>query len=173
MRRGILLCGLNGSGKSTLGRVLAAELGLDFFDNEDYYFPNHVPGEPYENPRTKAEVCELLLADLEKSEGFVFASVGGDYGKAIERLFTVAVLLEVPREVRLARVRARSVARYGEPLPEEEERFIAMVSSRSDDHAERRIPSGLAVARADGTLEIAANAHRLAHFVEGDSISPA
>ena len=58
--------------------------------------------------RTREEVSRDLLADLNKYENCVFAAVKGNYGQEVEALFTCAVFIEVPSELRSARVRERS-----------------------------------------------------------------
>ena len=52
MAKGILILGLNGCGKTTLGRCLAARLGWQHMDAEDYFF---LPAEiPFTRSRPKA-----------------------------------------------------------------------------------------------------------------------
>ena len=103
-RTGILVCGLNGTGKSTLGKALAERLHFHFIDNEDLYFPKIDPAYIYAAPRTREEVEKLLLNEIEKHEDFVFASVKGDYGETIYPFFQYAVLIDVPKDVRMKRV---------------------------------------------------------------------
>lgn len=140
---GIIVCGLNGSGKSTLGRALAERLGWRFIDNEDLYFPKNDPAHPFANPRSLDEVTRLLLEAVSVEERFVFASVKGDYGEAVQAHYQAAVLVEVPREERLQRVRARSWGKFGERmLPggdmyASEQAFFDMVSARPEDYTRR------------------------------------
>lgn len=155
---GIILCGMSGCGKSTLGRALAAQLGWRFIDNEDLYFPKADPDNPYAAPRSKAEVEHLLLEAVMQDEHFVFASVRGDYGAAVMAHYQAAVLLEVPCDVRLARVRQRSVSRFGErPLPggdlyASEMAFLDLISKRPEDYATRWMQAvELPVLHVDGT----------------------
>ena len=108
MAKGIVVCGLNGCGKSTLGRALAEKMGLYFIDNENLYFSRNAADEPYANPRTRAEAEALLMEEVRRHGDFVFAAVKGDYGSAILPLYRYAVLIEVPKEIRLRRVRDRS-----------------------------------------------------------------
>lgn len=104
MGTGILICGLNGSGKSTLGKALAQKLHFYFIDNEDLYFPKTNPAYIYAAPRTREEVEILLFNEIKKHENYVFASVKGDYGEAIYPFFQYAVLIDVPKDVRMKRV---------------------------------------------------------------------
>lgn len=113
MAKGIVVCGLNGCGKSTLGRALAEKMGLYFIDNENLYFSRNAADEPYANPRTRAEAEALLMEEVRRHGDFVFAAVKGDYGSAILPLYRYAVLIEVPKEIRLRRVRDRSFQKFG------------------------------------------------------------
>ena len=110
---GIIVCGLNGCGKSTFGKALADKLNCKFMDIEDYYFPKTNNNYIYASPRTRAEVAELLYDDLKKRVRFVLASVRGDFGDEIEALFSFAVLISVPKEIRMERVRNRSFQNSG------------------------------------------------------------
>lgn len=109
---GIIICGLNGCGKSTIGRALADALGWRFIDNEDLYFPKADPNQPYGSQHSPEEVERLLLTEVTRDERFVFAAVRGNYGTAVLRHYQGAVLLHVPQDVRLMRVRKRSVERF-------------------------------------------------------------
>ncbi len=159
---GILVCGLNGCGKSTLGRALAERLGYRFIDNEDLYFPKTDAGYLYAAPRSREEVETLLLEKVREHPDFVFAAVRGDYGAAVLPLYRWAVLLEVPREVRIERVRERSFRKFGgRMLPsgdlyEKEEAFFSLVASRPGDFVEAWLPAlRCPVVRVDGTRPVA------------------
>ena len=164
MAAGILICGLNGAGKSTLGKALAEELGFRFIDSEDLYFPKTDPAHPYAVSRTRGEVESLLLHKIREHGSFVFTSVKGDYGAEAVSCFRCAVLMEVPREIRLQRVRDRSFRKFGErmlpggDLYEQEERFFDFAASRAEDAAAEwaktlRCP----VIRVDGTRSVEKN----------------
>ena len=158
-RNGILVCGLNGSGKSTLGRALAASLGWRFWDAEDFVFPKSDPGAPYAEPLSRGEAERLLREALRACDGFVFASVKGDWGEALLERLRLAVLVEVPRGVRLERVRLRSRAQFGDrmlpggDLEQREEAFFRMVEARPEDAVEAWLPAlRCPLLRVDGAL---------------------
>lgn len=138
MSQGILLCGLNGSGKSTLGKALAAALGCAFFDIEDYYFPDKSGSYAYQHPVTSGEVERRLLADMLATPRFVLASVRGDYADPIPAQFCAAVVLRVPKALRMARIKARSYQKFGDrmlpggDLHEQEQRFFDFAASRCE-----------------------------------------
>ena len=113
---GIIVCGLNGSGKSTLGKALAKKLHFHFIDNEDLYFPKTDAHYIYGSPRTREEVEKLLWSEMMAHENFVFTSVRGDYGETIYSFFQYAVLIDVPKHIRIQRVRNRSFQKFGERM---------------------------------------------------------
>ena len=135
---GILIFGLNGAGKSTLGKALARAMHGHFIDHEDLVFPKTDPLDPYAAPRSRDEVEQLLLREMEAHPNFIFASVKGNYSKRILARFQYAVLIDVPKEIRLQRVKQRSFETFGQrmqpggDLYEQEERFFAMVESREN-----------------------------------------
>ncbi len=142
MRPGILVCGLNGAGKSTLGRALAQQCGLRYIDNEDLYFPKDDPAYLYAAPRSRQEVEQLLLEEMNASHGFVFTSVKGDYSQAVRDRFSCVVWVRVPRELRLERVRNRSFQKFGSrmlpggDLYTREEQFFAFAQARAENLVE-------------------------------------
>ena len=161
---GIIICGMNGSGKSTLGRALAENLGWRFIDNEDLYFPKTDPSHPFLVERTQEEVERLLLEEVRRDDRFVFAAVRGNYGEAVLPYYKVAVLVEVPRDIRLQRVWERSHRKFGErmlpggDLYESERRFYDLIAARPEDYATRWLYGvSIPVLRVDGTRPVGEN----------------
>ncbi|MFR5853531.1 MAG: hypothetical protein ACLUE8_03935 [Lachnospiraceae bacterium] len=76
------------------------------------------------------------MEEVRRHGDFVFAAVKGDYGSAILPLYRYAVLIEVPKEIRLRRVRDRSFQKFGGRLKpggdlyESEEAFFQTVAAR-------------------------------------------
>ena len=165
---GILVCGLNGVGKSTLGKLLAERLSYRFIDNEDLYFPKDDTRYEYSHPRGKEEVLRLLEERIEEDPDFVFAAVKGDYGEKLLSLLEHIVVIDVPREIRLARVRERSFRRFGDrirpggDLAEKENAWFTQVESRPEDFVLRWLETvDCPVIRVDGTLPVEENVERL------------
>ena len=168
----IIICGMNGSGKSTLGRALAEHLGWRFLDNEDLYFPKADPVRPYGVERTQEEVGALLLKAVQQDEKLIFAAVRGNYGAAVLLYYRAAVLVEVPREIRLKRVKARSYGKFGQrmmpggDLYEAEKRFYDLVAARPEDYATRWLDTvEIPVLRVDGTNPVEENVSRIAAWL--------
>ncbi len=161
---GLIICGMNGSGKSTLGRALAENLGWRFIDNEDLYFPKSDPHYLFAHQRTQEEVERLLLEEVQRHDRFVFAAVKGNYGEAVLPYYKRAVLVEVPRELRLQRVQQRSLDKFGDrarpggDLYEREKWFFDHISARPEDYAVRWLDTvDIPVLRVDGTRPVGEN----------------
>lgn len=170
---GILLCGLNGVGKSTLGRILAERLSYQFIDNEDLYFPENDDDYPFANPRSKDEVIRLLDAKINADNHFVFAAVKGDYGEKLLAKTDCVVLIEVPKDVRLSRVKNRSIQRFGDrvlgngDLAKKEDAWFLFVNSRPENYVTEWIEEiKCPIIRIDGTLPIEDNVEYLIPLLE-------
>ena len=143
MEHGIAVCGLNGSGKSTVGRALAASLDYHFIDNEDLFFERTEQNDPYINPRSRAEAEALLKDEIQTHGKFVFSAVKGDYGEAVIPLYDLVVGIEVPKHIRMARIRQRSFLKFGDrmrpggDLYESEEAFFRFAEARDEDYVIR------------------------------------
>lgn len=175
---GILVCGLNGTGKSTLGRALAQKLGYHFIDNEDLYFPKTDPEYLYASPRTREEVEGLLFNEIKAHKNFIFAAVKGDYGDDFCSLLYYTVLITVPREIRLQRVKDRSFQKFGDrslpggDLYERERHFFELVSSRAENTVEDWARSlRCPILRVDGTRPVAESVAFILSRVQ-NSVSP-
>ena len=164
MGTGIIICGLNGVGKSTLGKALAEKLHFYFIDVEDLYFPKANSNYIYASPRTREEVEKLLFNEIKAHKNFIFSSVKGDYGEAIYPSFQYAVLIDVPKDVRIQRVKNRSFQKFGNrmllggDLHEQEEQFFDFVKSRAENTVEEWVQFlNCPIIRIDGTKPIEEN----------------
>ena len=174
MGTGIIICGLNGAGKSTIGKALAKKLDFHFIDNEELYFPKTDPHYTYASPRTHEEVEQLLFSEIKTYENFVFASVKGDYGETIYPFFKYAVLIDVPRDIRMQRVKNRSFQKFGSrmlpggDLYEQEENFFTYVKSRAENTVEDWVQSlSCPIIRVDGTKPIEENVEFIIERIQG------
>lgn len=167
---GIIVCGLNGSGKSTLGRALAEKLGFHFIDSEKLFFPE--TDTEYAAPRPRKEAVKILEDEIKAHENFVFASVIGDYGEEILSRYSCAVLVNVPKEIRLQRIKNRSFQKFGSrmleggELYEREKAFLDMASSRPEDYSLKWTSTlHCPVIHVDGTKNIEDNAALLSEQI--------
>lgn len=161
---GIIVCGLNGAGKSTLGKALAEALNFHFIDDLDIYFRDKNSDNPYASPCIHDEAAERLSNEIKEHENFVFAAVTGDYGDTVCNSFKYAVLIDVPKDIRIERVRERSFKQFGDrmlsggDLYEQEETFFDLVRNRPDNQVEEWLKSLLCpVIRIDGALPTCEN----------------
>lgn len=161
---GILICGLNGTGKSTIGSILAERLGYNFIDNEDLFHPKIDPEYIFSNPRSREEVELILNTMISENNQFVFSAVKGDYGENLIAALDYAILIEVPREIRIQRVKERSYQKFGKrmlpggDLYEQECAWFTFVENRSEDYVSKWIEQiNCPVIRLDGTLPVMDN----------------
>lgn len=168
MYQKIFICGLNGAGKSTLGRALAADLGYQFMDIEDYYFPKTDPNYLYASPRTREEVEELLKTDVKMHKNCVLAAVKPDFSDEIQRQFDLAIYVKVPKELRLERVKQRSFNKFGSrmqpggDLYETEQEFFRWVAERPENLVEKWLENlSIPIIEVDGTKSIEENIVKL------------
>jgi len=159
--------GGNGSGKTTLGRELAYILDYKHIDHEDYAFEQS--DIPYTVPRLHKKCVELMLTDIEKSEGFVLSAVTGDFGNEIESLYALAVYIVAPKELRIERVKQRGIERYGERvleggnMYEQQKGFVEFVAARPLSRIEQWIEAlTCPVIHIDGTVDWRENAKMIA-----------
>ena len=170
MGSGAVIVGGNGSGKTTLGALLAGRLGWKHLDVEDFYF---VPSDnPYARSRTRQEVQKLLLAEIQQQAHFIFSAVNGDLGSAVNPSYGWIIVLDAPLEIRLQRVRERSIRRFGSralpggDLYEQEHSFWQMVRDRKTDKTERWVQSMTCpVLRLDGARPAEENAALAEAFI--------
>ena len=169
LRSGILVCGLNGSGKSTLGKELARVLGYTFIDIEDCYFPKNDASYLYAAPRSGEEAEKVLWENVSVCDRFVLASVRGNFDEKITSLFESIVRINVPKEIRMKRIRERSFRKFGDrmlpggDLYETEEGFLAMAEARTEQYVDDWL-SGMEcpVIEVDGTKSVKENVAYLA-----------
>ena len=108
----IHIFGPSGAGTSTLGRKICAELGYHFMDTDDYFW---LPTDPqFTAPRPVEERLQLMRDEIEREQDVVISGSLVDWGDVLIPLFTLAVRIEMDQELRIARLKARERARFGE-----------------------------------------------------------
>ncbi len=119
----IHIFGASGSGTSTLGRELADRLSLQFFDADDYYWQQTDP--PYILKHVPEDRIHMLLDDMNKTEGWVLSGSVVSWGDVFIPLFTSAIFITLPQDIRLHRLRQREKQRYGDRADESDDRYEA------------------------------------------------
>lgn len=109
----IHILGAPGAGVTTLGKALAERLEIKAFDTDDYYwFTEDVL--PYRRKRNPDHRRKLITADLAANPDSVLSGSLCGWGDVFMPQFDFVIYLWLPVETRLARIKARETARYGE-----------------------------------------------------------
>lgn len=107
----IHIFGASGSGTTSLASALAARHGHRHLDVDDFYWlPTDLP---YREPRPRDARLALLRPAVAESPRWVLSGSLCGWGDSLISEFELVIFLVVPREVRLARLRARERERYG------------------------------------------------------------
>ena len=107
----IHIFGASGSGTTTLGKALANKLSIAFFDSDNYYWQKTDP--PYRQSYSKEQRIQRLQTDMEGLHSWVLSGSLVSWGDVFIPLFTLAVFITLPHDLRLERLRIRETERYG------------------------------------------------------------
>jgi len=107
----IHIFGASGSGTTTLAAEIASRYGHCHLDTDDFFWLRTNP--PYREPRPREERVALLRAALHEAKRWVLSGSLCGWGDPLIAEFDLVVFLFVPAPVRLARLRAREIERYG------------------------------------------------------------
>ncbi|KEP69330.1 adenylate kinase [Thioclava dalianensis] len=113
----VYLTGAAGSGTSSLGRMLAQTLGLIHLDTDDYYWAPTDP--PFTNKRPARERLALIAADQVaqgQDAGWILSGSLDGWGEVALGGTDLIVFLHAPTPVRLARLRRREGALFGDRI---------------------------------------------------------
>jgi adenylate kinase family enzyme len=125
----IHITGASGSGVSTLGRALARATGAMQYDTDDFYW---LPVKPDYSAKRPAEERLRLLHDAFETagaRGWILSGSISDWGAPLVPLFAHVIFLRTPTAIRMERLKAREVARYGEAA-------VAPGGERREDYLE-------------------------------------
>lgn len=106
--------GASGSGTTTLAAALAATLGCPHFDSDNYFWLPTDP--PFQQSREHDARQEMLLGDLANHDAWALSGSLCGWGDVAIPLFDLAVFLSVPHDIRMARLEAREIERYGQEV---------------------------------------------------------
>ena len=111
--RRIHITGAAGAGVSALGTELASAAGLTHFETDDFFWLPTEP--PYQQKRPPEDRVRVLSQALRsKKEGWVLSGALEGWGDSLIPEFHLVIFVQTPRDVRLSRLRAREVAKFGE-----------------------------------------------------------
>jgi adenylate kinase family enzyme len=105
------ILGASGSGTTTLAAAVAAKHGHRHLATDDFFWLPTDP--PYQTPRPRAARLDLLAGALAASPTWVLSGSLCGWGDPLIARFQLIVFVAVPTEVRLQRLRARELRRYG------------------------------------------------------------
>ena len=111
MTKRVHFVGASGAGTTTLAQALARRVGCPHLDTDNYYWFSSDP--PFRHIRPVETRVPMLRADLEKPGGWALSGSLCGWGDVFISLFDLVVFLYIPADLRMARLRAREVARYG------------------------------------------------------------
>ncbi|MBY5436013.1 AAA family ATPase [Rhizobium leguminosarum] len=107
----IHVMGASGSGTTSLGRALAEKLDIAHLDTDDFFWLPTDP--PFTMPRDADDRIRLLLDEVARHEGWVLSGSALKWGRPIEPFYDLIVFLRIDPELRMTRILAREIARYG------------------------------------------------------------
>jgi adenylate kinase family enzyme len=111
LTRRIHITGASGSGVTTLGRALGDALALPHHDTDDYLWLPTTP--PYRDLRPAADRLRLMQEMFLPRGDWVLSGSLDGWGDVLIRLFDLVVFLQVPNEIRIARLRDREARHFG------------------------------------------------------------
>lgn len=179
---GISLFGLNGSGKSTLAHALVKRINYFEMDVEDYYFPEqgksrrwamdndniivteHLGKIPFSIPRTKEEVQNALMKDMQIHHKFIISGVTMNWNEDILSRIDIAFWVRTPLEERLKRIKMREEKRFGERVLPGGDMYIQQMEfrevvenrdSKTVEESAKRLKCPIVVL--DGTISVEEN----------------
>jgi len=111
-KKRIHIFGASGSGTTTLGKSLAERFSIPHLDTDDYFWMKTEI--PHTEIRQLEKRIELLKTDLEKHPEWVLSGSLCGWGDFAIPMFTFAVFLWIPEELRLSRLKEREINRFGQ-----------------------------------------------------------
>src|SRR5262245_3203737 len=103
--------GASGSGTTSLAAAVAGRYGHRHLDTDDFYWRRTDP--PFREPRPVEERLARLRDAIGGGAPWALSGSLCGWGDPLIALFDLVVFLAVPTVVRLTRLRARELERYG------------------------------------------------------------
>lgn len=107
----IHIVGASGSGTTTLAAAIAASWGHRQLDTDDYFWLPTQP--PYQTTRPRDERLSMLGTSFSESESWVLGGSLCGWGDPLIPQFSLVIFLYVSTEIRIERLKAREISRYG------------------------------------------------------------
>jgi len=110
----IHIFGASGTGVTTLGNALSAALQLPYFDSDAYFWEPTTP--PFILKRAPGLRNAAIRSDLDKQNSWVLGGSAVNWGPDVFPPFDLIVFLWLPPGIRMERLKARELERYGEVI---------------------------------------------------------
>lgn len=107
----IHIYGASGSGTSTLAGAISSAYGFKHLDTDDYFWMPTDP--PFITKRPVSDRLEMIKKDISQAHTAVISGSLCGWGDCLIPLFDLVIRLEVPKEIRLARIKEREYRRFG------------------------------------------------------------
>lgn len=139
----IHIVGAAGSGTSTLGIALAQRLGCSCVDVDDHYWRQDT-AQPFTQKQAAADRVASIRVALSGQASWVLSGSLYTWGQALIPDFTLVVFLRLAPAVRMARIKAREQARYGDRIAKggdmhaSSQAFLAWAADYDDTQAHSR-----------------------------------
>ena len=107
----INIFGASGSGVTTLGTALAAQLKINYFDSDAFFWEEtEVPFSIKRDPELRNKAFSTASG---QSEDWILGGSVVNWGTAITEKFDFIVFLHIPQPIRMERLQNRETERYG------------------------------------------------------------
>lgn len=129
----IHIFGASGTGVSTLGMALANVLELTYLDSDAFFWEPSDP--PFTQRRAPLLRHTLIQKELQQEEDWILGGSIINWAQDVFPKFDLVVFLWIPAPIRLARLKQREIARYGEIIltnPERNKLFNEFMNWAAD-----------------------------------------
>ncbi|OXA83185.1 P-loop NTPase family protein [Flavobacterium hercynium] len=129
----IHIFGASGSGVTTTGEALAAQLKLDYFDSDAFFWKQTAI--PFSERCNPEERNTSIRTALDNSKKWILGGSVFQWGDAVFPDFDLVVYLWIPQEIRMERLKKRELERYGTIIytdPNRNEQFENFMTWASD-----------------------------------------
>ncbi len=134
----IHILGASCAGATTLGEALSARLNIPFFDTDQFFWEKSAI--PYTIKRDPVLRNQMLKDELNQTESYIVSGSLVSWGEEWKQMFSLAVFLYLPKEIRLERLIKREIERYGNNIYDDLQRhqlFLEFIdwASKYDDRS--------------------------------------
>ncbi|MEN0056833.1 MAG: AAA family ATPase [Mucilaginibacter sp.] len=110
----ILIMGASCAGSTTLGAALSQKLNCPVFDTDEYFWEKSVI--PFTVRRDPELRNKMILSDTAKQDNWIITGSMVSWGNVWLHTFDLVVFLYIPHHIRMQRLKAREVQRYGNQI---------------------------------------------------------